>query len=518
MQRRQFMSVPLAITAAAAASAIPTSAASAPLATDDYVTFEDYGAVGDGVADDTAAIQAAITDNPGREIWATRRSYRLTAALHIVRGVVLRGAQGGVQLVMDVADRDHIVIGNGTESGMLSSLHTVIDGFTFVPGVNAGPSTTGSCIFLNFCAFFDVRNCDFYARYGSQACLFRGMTLFRASDGFIRHCRLRYFRADGIHSSGSAHGSSPNPYRTVDVRIESTRIYACTGYQVYFGPHTGGMFVNDLILMQALYKPAFYIDADPVTQDGTNFFIVNVNIEGGNSGTRGIVVNKGQAVQIVGGWVGGILGNGAGVELGAGASSCEINGLKADYCGLIVHGPANSIKNCDITGDLSSTVNGIVLGPGASDTLITGCRIRQFTGPAILIQKQPGGPARCVISGITLKDAPASPYVEGADYREGPSITGIRSDAAVYVTAAAQVQLNYGAEFYQVIGGTAIQDLVPRNPGRRVTIQAGLNGVTFTGNGVLQLKGGAASVTVPAYRTIEFMSDGLNWFESGGNR
>lgn len=503
---------------AAAASLIPVTATGAPLATDDYVTFEDYGAVGDGVADDTAVIQAAITDNPGREIWATRRHYRLTAALHIVRGVVLRGAQGGVQLSMDVADRDHIVIGDGTETGMLNSLNTVIDGFTFAPGANAGTSTTGSCIFFNFCAFFDVRNCDFYARSNSQAKLFRGMTLFRASDGFIRHCRLRYFREDGIHATGSAHSANPNPYRTVDVRIESTRIYACSGYQVYFGPHTGGMFVNDLILMQADQNPAFYIDSDPVTQDGTNFFVVNVNIEGGNNGSRGIVVNKGQSVQIVGGWIGGIPGNGAAVELGPGASSCEINGLKADYCGLIVNGPANSIKNCDISGDLSTTVNGIVLGPNASDTLISGCRIRQFTGAAILIQKQAGAPARCAISGLVLKDSPSSAYIEGADYREGPSIVGVRSDAAAYVTAAAQVQLNYGAEFYQIIGGTPIQDLLPRNPGRRVTIQAGINGLSFTGNGVLQLKGGAASASVPAYRTIEFVSDGVNWFESGGSR
>lgn len=518
MQRRQFMGVPLALTAAAATAGVSSMAQAAPLPTDEFITFEDYGAVGDGIADDTAAIQAAITDNPGRDVWATRRNYRLTAALHILSGISLRAAQGGVQLLMDVADRDHIVIGNGTESGMLASLNTLIDGFTFVPGPNSAASATGSCIFFNFAAYFDIRNCDFYGRYGNQSRLFRGMTLFRASDGFIRHCRVRYFREDGLHTGGSPHAASPNPYRTVDVRMESLRIYSCGGHQVHFAAHTGGMFVNDLIVMQASQLPAFHIDSDPVTEDGTNFFIVNVNIEGGNNGGSAIVVNKGQSVQIVGGWIGGIVGNGAAVELGVGARSCEINGLKADFCGFVINGPANSIKNCELSGDLSSNVNGIVIGPNASDTLIVGCRIRQFTGSAIRINKQPGGPARCSISGLVLKDAPATAYIDGADYREGPVVDAVRSDAATYLTASAQIQLNYGAEFYQVTGGIAIQDIVPRNPGRRVTIQAGMGGLNFTGNGVLQFKGGAASVAVTAYRTIEFVTDGVSWFESGGSR
>lgn len=520
MQRRQFIGAPLAFTAAAAAAAVPSvGRAASPVPADDYVTFEDYGAVGDGAADDTAAIQAAINDNPGRQIWATRRNYRLTAALRILHPVELCAAQGGTQLLMDVADRDHIVIGDGTEAGMMASLNVVIDGFTFIPGANAGVSATGSCIFFNFASFFDIRNCDFYGRYGNQSRSFRGLTLFRASDGFIRHCRLRFFRDDGVHTQGSPHSSNPNPYRTVDVRMESLRVYSCGGHQVYFGPHTGGMFVNDAILLQAGQKPAFYIDSDPVTEDGTNFFIVNVNIEGGEAGSRGIVVNKGQSVQIVGGWVGGIAGNGAAVELGAGASSCEINGLKADFCGLIVSGPANSIKNCEISGDLSATVNGIALAASASDTLISGCRIRQFTGSAIAIAKQNGvGPARCVIEGLTLKDSPAAPYIDGADYREGPVVEAIRSDAAAYLGAAAVLPLNYGAPFYQVTGGTPIQDISPRNPGRRVVIQAGMNGLSFVGNGALQLKGGAANVAVPAFRTIEFFCDGVTWFESGGSR
>jgi hypothetical protein len=51
-----------------------------------------YGAKGDGLADDTAAIQKALDDCPeGKAVLCPAGSYRLTAPLKITRGIVLRG-------------------------------------------------------------------------------------------------------------------------------------------------------------------------------------------------------------------------------------------------------------------------------------------------------------------------------------------------------------------------------------------------------------------------------------------
>src|SRR5262245_1455719 len=51
-----------------------------------------YGAIGDGRADDTRAIQKAIDDCPeGKAVILPEGTYRLTASLDIRRGIVLRG-------------------------------------------------------------------------------------------------------------------------------------------------------------------------------------------------------------------------------------------------------------------------------------------------------------------------------------------------------------------------------------------------------------------------------------------
>ena len=54
---------------------------------EDYVSVRDYGAVGDGVTDDTAAIQAAIDDRNARTIFfpATGNPYIITDTLHVGR-------------------------------------------------------------------------------------------------------------------------------------------------------------------------------------------------------------------------------------------------------------------------------------------------------------------------------------------------------------------------------------------------------------------------------------------------
>lgn len=51
----------------------------------DVANVKDYGAVGDGVADDTAEIQAAIDANPGKAIYFPAGNYKITSQIRIKR-------------------------------------------------------------------------------------------------------------------------------------------------------------------------------------------------------------------------------------------------------------------------------------------------------------------------------------------------------------------------------------------------------------------------------------------------
>ena len=64
----------------------------------DRVSVKDFGAVGDGVVDDTAAIQAALNGNVGGDVWFPEGIYKVTATLTVPPRVRLVGnskLQGG---------------------------------------------------------------------------------------------------------------------------------------------------------------------------------------------------------------------------------------------------------------------------------------------------------------------------------------------------------------------------------------------------------------------------------------
>jgi len=62
------------------------------------INARDYGAVGDGVADDTAAVQAALNaaEKEGPVCLLPAGRYRINGALTVPPGVTFRGASEGV--------------------------------------------------------------------------------------------------------------------------------------------------------------------------------------------------------------------------------------------------------------------------------------------------------------------------------------------------------------------------------------------------------------------------------------
>jgi hypothetical protein len=94
-------------------------------------------------------------------------------------------------------------------------------------------------------------------------------------------------------------------------------------------------------------------------------------------------------------------------------------------------------------------------------------------------------------------------------------IEGISSNLQIngsqFVAAASTMTFGYGREFWQVTGGTLIQNITAQAPGRKLYLQAGSGGITFTSGGNLRYN----TASVSEFDVIEFICDGENWFEIG---
>jgi hypothetical protein len=164
----------------------------------------------------------------------------------------------------------------------------------------------------------------------------------------------------------------------------------------------------------------------------------------------------------------------------------------------------------DLTGQAPTPTTGIEITSTANNTLISGCRIRQFETAGISIT---GTPTDCLIDNVNFKTITGSNYILGADYRNGPIVKGCKSDFLRTVTAASTSVLNYGKEFFQIQGATTISNLTLLAPDTVVTIQAGTGGITFDNAGNIVLKNAASTSTITAFSATMFVCDGANWFQ-----
>jgi hypothetical protein len=92
------------------------------------VNVMDHGAVGDGAADDTAALQAAIAACPeGEAVFLPAGSYRTTATLVISKSIVLRGAGPGLTYIIHNHSGRAIRVESGGDWAGIEDLHVHTD-------------------------------------------------------------------------------------------------------------------------------------------------------------------------------------------------------------------------------------------------------------------------------------------------------------------------------------------------------------------------------------------------------
>lgn len=493
-----------AVTFTQAGAGAKTQAVQAKLRNIRHVTdFE--GVDPTGVTDSTAGLQAAIDACAGKDLIWPPGGYLISNELVISAALRMLCPIGSVELRQATPNTNHIRIGDGTAPTRAATLETVIEGFIFIPQPGTAASTGAAMIKVQYAANFHFRNCVFYGRDSFGKKSWNAIELDRAEDSRIVDCKALEMRNNALATYGAPGAAN----RTVDIRIEGFRAFNCDGHQIEWGPHTAGMFLTNWICLGvAENKSGLLISADPTTEQGTNYFIVNPNVEVGNlAGSQGITVSKGQAVDILGGWIGGVAPPAKAFHFAIGSSSCSMKGTRVDGGQSQIDGAACSLVGVEFSGFGADTVGLVVTTPAVS-TIIDGCRFRQFTQYGIDLQ---GDPQKMVIDGCMFGNITTN-YINNANYIGGPSVNGIRSDVSSILVAAATLPIDFGQTAYQVTGGTTITSMKLLSPGTKISVQAGAGGLTWNSSGTLILK--ATPAAQPAFSLMEFTMIGGTWYET----
>lgn len=150
----------------------------------------DFGAVGDGVTDDTAALQAGLDAAAGASLYFDARSYVVSDVLKVQQGTTLHGR--GARIVRD-AGYSFEILGNWertdtTTTGYSGHGDITIEGFTFDGDGRTDPSNMVSFV---HCQNIIIRDCVFLDCTADHH-----LELNSTRHAVISNCQFLGFRPD----------------------------------------------------------------------------------------------------------------------------------------------------------------------------------------------------------------------------------------------------------------------------------------------------------------------------------
>lgn len=174
------------------------------------VSLKDFGAVGDGVADDTAAIQAAIDSGAKRIGSPAGVHYRITNTLTIDADRIEFDLNDCGLLLDDASGtKSHIKLGNGITQRTGIKVRNVVF-------ARQQAATAGYAIDSDLIGVCEIYGCRIY---GNNA-IWRGIRIYRGIIINIQNNYIDNCVDTGIYLQGSDAGGN----RTVDVTIRGNRV------------------------------------------------------------------------------------------------------------------------------------------------------------------------------------------------------------------------------------------------------------------------------------------------------
>jgi hypothetical protein len=159
------------------------------------VSVKDYGAIGDGYTDDTAAIQTAITSNPAKAIYFPYGSYKVTATINITSdNTTLFGDATGRSYIKQYTPNIDTIKFTPTTAGATSAFlnNSRISGLIIDHSNVAVSSTTGAAVRFVQCNSYSLEKVIVYNAP-------EGITVMGGQFGSLKAFRI--FVSSGLTST-----------------------------------------------------------------------------------------------------------------------------------------------------------------------------------------------------------------------------------------------------------------------------------------------------------------------------
>jgi Pectate lyase superfamily protein len=483
----------------------------------------DYGAIGDGLTDDSIAIQNAINANPRGLLTFPARKFKISSQINILNGCKLQGVRGLTTIILATQNQHGFVVGDGTSATRSTAIHTTIDGFAFNPSSSVAAFTSGQCIYLKHVEFVSVTNCHFYGSNGASNVLYNGMLIFQGSEVTVSNNYFYHLRNFGLYASGGG----ADPLRTVDGRFDFNEFTGCGNDCLHLDANCAGCTINFMVAYE--FSTWGIVLNTGVTGAGSLHYICQPDIEA-DSASGAINIQNSANVDISGGWCGTPTGSVTPVLwIQSASNTVKVTGIMLENGTVQVDGAACTFTGCDVVGDDTTNNFGFIISRGATDTSITGGRVRQHLGGGIQFSSTPPA-ARCKIVGVNIDHcgpragtgyevvgsigSPGSILgASGTPAALPPVIRDCQSDVPFAFAAGTngKIVTSVGRDFLQVTASANITTMTPLSLGNRVTLQAGTGGFTLASGGNIELK--TSPMTVSSGGTLSFVGDGISWFQ-----
>lgn len=441
-------------------------------------SVRDFGAVGDGVTDDTVAIKAAIAAVGAGTLWFPNGVYLISSALVLPSDITLRGS-GTIKttagFVPTGSDSTH-----GSMVYCQQRSNVAILGLTFDCTLTSVPATytSMSSVVFQGCSEFRVENCRFIGNGRSVAAV--GCVRYSVSGNYS-NIRDNILNCDGILDNWSGWATVNSAFRVCD-NIVVGNGYGRWGILFNGVSYLGVDYGIDNFLVGRNHISGCTIAGIFVgarTGRGSGISITDNHVIGTGT-TTGIVVNNIDASKVHGNYVEGVTSTGIEVraESGFGSLGCTGVSVQGNVLRNVASGATavaiwiDESTGCLVQGNtvLGTThYYGLVLGTNSS-----ACRVANNVIPV------GRGPVQAVFGG-------APNYLDGTNYTTHPAIV---SNASTALTVQGTVSTTGPITRMSV----AVQ-ITATTPGTASVVEFTLPTPAQTFGAATQIRGSAVSVT-----------------------